>query len=68
MSSNEKLESTVKESKNTNYYFGKPSTTKIPPTYFHTSVNNMYPGYPFVIVLKPEDFEEITLPAVAVAR
>ena len=60
-SSNEILECTENASKNTNNYFGKPSTTKIPTKFFHTTVNNMYPGYPFGIVLKPDVFEEITL-------
>ena len=62
------IEATENASKNTNYYFNKESTTVIPTEFYHPTINNYYPGYPFGIVLKPDDFEEISLPAVAVAR
>ena len=55
------IECTENAQKNTNYYFNKESTTVIPTKFYNIPVNNMYPGYPFGIVLKPDDFEEISL-------
>ena len=55
------IECTENSSKNTNYYFNKESTTVIPTKFYHPTISNHYPGYPFGIVLKSDDFEEISL-------
>jgi len=57
------IECTENATKNTNYYFGKPSITKIPTKFYHPTITNNYPGYPFGIVLKRDefDFEELCL-------
>ena len=60
--SSKEIECTENASKNINYYFNKKSTTLIPTKFYHnTPGNNMYPGYPWGVVLKPDDFEEISL-------
>jgi hypothetical protein len=57
------IESSENASKNINYYFGQDTTTVIPTKFYHPTVTNHYAGYPFGIVLKPDDydFEEISL-------
>jgi len=57
------IECTENASKNTNYYFGKESTTVIPTKFYNPTIINHYPGYPFGIILKRNDydFEEICL-------
>ena len=56
-------EATENAIKNTNYYFNKESTTVIPTKFYHTTVSNMYPGYPWGVVVPSDefDFEEIYL-------